>query len=321
MDNLCHTLVGAALAESGLKRRTPLATATLLIGANLPDLDAFAYAWGNLAALEFRRGWTHGVLAMAVLPVALAGGMVAWDVLVRRRSGVSKLRQPAMFGQLLLLSFIAVWSHPLLDLLNTYGVRLLMPFSGRWFHGDALFIIDLWVWLALGLGVWLSRRAARRHAPPSAIVFPARLALAGVVVYATAMSIVSWRTRSNLQEQLARAGSEARVLMAAPIPLNPAKRELVVLQGQEYRRGIARAWDAAGWASSDAVPVRGAGAAGDLAAESELGQRFLGWSRLPFFGPVPEGSADPAAVRISDFRYARPGADSWASVVVRLPGR
>ena len=31
MDNLCHTLVGAALAEAGLRKKTPLATATLLI--------------------------------------------------------------------------------------------------------------------------------------------------------------------------------------------------------------------------------------------------------------------------------------------------
>ena len=105
------------------------------------------------------------------------------------------------------------------------------------------------------------------------------------------------------------------------MPVNPVKREVVVLQGQEYRSGVARAWDAAGWAPTETVPVRGAGAAGELAAESEVGRRFLGWSRLPFFAPVPEGSADPSAVRISDFRYARPGADSWASVVVRLPGR
>ena len=43
MDNVCHTLVGAALAESGLGRRTSLGFATLLIGANLPDLDVLAY--------------------------------------------------------------------------------------------------------------------------------------------------------------------------------------------------------------------------------------------------------------------------------------
>ncbi len=42
MDPLAHTLFGAALAESGLKRRSRYATATLLIGANLPDIDVVA---------------------------------------------------------------------------------------------------------------------------------------------------------------------------------------------------------------------------------------------------------------------------------------
>ncbi len=29
-----------------------------------------------------------------------------------------------------------------MDWLNSYGVRLLMPFSNRWFYGDALYIVD-----------------------------------------------------------------------------------------------------------------------------------------------------------------------------------
>ena len=41
-------------------------------------------------------------------------------------------------------------THPVLDWLNNYGIRLLMPFSPRWFYGDAVFIIDPWLWLALG---------------------------------------------------------------------------------------------------------------------------------------------------------------------------
>ena len=72
MDNLAHTLAGAALAKAGLDRRTPLATPTLLIAANLPDVDVLSYLRDPLFALTFRRGWTHGILAMAVLPVMLA---------------------------------------------------------------------------------------------------------------------------------------------------------------------------------------------------------------------------------------------------------
>ena len=68
------SLVGLALAESGLKRRTSLATATLLIGANFPDIDVVAVPLG--AGFQYRRGITHGFLALALLPFVLAGIML-----------------------------------------------------------------------------------------------------------------------------------------------------------------------------------------------------------------------------------------------------
>ena len=166
MDPLTHTLFGGVLAETGLKHRlkdhSTWAMATLMIGANLPDIDVVSYFWGSDVALGFRRGWTHGVLALLVLPVLLT-----WLVLAaqrwRSRRGASKRAGPPIDArQLLLLSTIAVWSHPLLDWLNTYGVRVLMPFSGEWFYGDALFIIDPWVWLALGGPLFLVHSASRR---------------------------------------------------------------------------------------------------------------------------------------------------------------
>ena len=44
MDNLTHTLYGFALAKAGLERTAKQATAALLIGANLPDIDLAAIA-------------------------------------------------------------------------------------------------------------------------------------------------------------------------------------------------------------------------------------------------------------------------------------
>ena len=157
MENLSHTLLGAAIAETRLAKRTPLAMATALVGTNLPDLDVIAYLGGSDAALLHRRGWTHGPLAMVLLPLALAGPVLAWDRWVRRRWRPDAA--PARPGPLLLVAALSVWSHPALDWLNTYGVRLLMPFDGRWFYGDALFIADPWLWLVLGGAVVLARRS------------------------------------------------------------------------------------------------------------------------------------------------------------------
>src|SRR5690349_11617106 len=65
MDNVCHTLVGAALGEAGLKRGTRLGLVTLMIASNLPDLDVLVFLTST-PSVAFRRGWTHGVLAQAV---------------------------------------------------------------------------------------------------------------------------------------------------------------------------------------------------------------------------------------------------------------
>jgi inner membrane protein len=148
LDPIAHTFTGAALAASGLRRTTPLATATLLIGANAPDVDVVSAFGAPFESFAFRRGWTHGVLALAILPLIVAALILVWDRWVRRRENPSPA--PARAGPILGLAALAVLTHPALDWLNNYGLRWLMPFDGRWFYGDAVYIIDPWIWLGFG---------------------------------------------------------------------------------------------------------------------------------------------------------------------------
>ena len=154
MDPLAHTLVGASLAETGLKRATPLAATTLIIGASMPDVDGLAQLVSFDVALGVRRGWTHGVLGIALLPWLLTAGVLLFDGLVRRRW--KPAAPPARSGAILRLAYLSVFTHPCLDWLNTYGIRLLMPFDGRWFYGDSVFIVDPWIWLLAGSAVVLA---------------------------------------------------------------------------------------------------------------------------------------------------------------------
>ena len=84
-----------------------------------------------------------------------------FDRLVRRM-GRAVLPSTVQPGQVLLLAVLSIVSHPILDTLNTYGVRWLMPFQGDWYYGDTLFIVDPWLWLMLAVGVVAS--AARADA-------------------------------------------------------------------------------------------------------------------------------------------------------------
>jgi inner membrane protein len=314
MDNLCHTLVGAALGEAGLKRATPLATATLLVGANLPDVDAVTYVFSDApTSFAFRRGWTHGALAMAVLPLVLAGAMLAWDRFVRRRRKPEET--PARFRPLLLLAFVSVLSHPLLDFLNTYGVRLLYPFSRRWFYGDALFIVDPWVWTALAFGiVWSAVRRRRRHPRPES---PARVLLGMTAVYVAAMLVSSAVGRGLVRGAAQEGGLSPGRAIVSPQALDPVRRTVSLEVPGGYRVGSLR-WlpRPAVSLGPDFIPRNDRDPRALAAAHTRDGSRFLVWARFPYFQIRPEG--DATVVTIQDARY--PGdVGSWALVRVRLP--
>jgi len=91
MDNICHTLVGAAFGEAGLKRHTRFGNATLMIAANFPDVDVLAFAT-DIPAVALRRGWTHGVLGQALLPLVLTAVMLGVDRMFRAQDDRPPIR-------------------------------------------------------------------------------------------------------------------------------------------------------------------------------------------------------------------------------------
>lgn len=219
MDNICHTLVGLAASRAGLKSRTALATATLAIAANLPDIDVLAFAT-SVPAVAIRRGVTHGVVAQALLPLGF--GLLMYGLGRRRHRDVR-------LGWLLALSYFGVLSHVFLDFLNTYGVRLLTPFSNRWFYGDAVFIIDPWLWLVLGLGTFAARKGRR---------WPARAALTLATIYIAVMLVSARAARAIVEERWVEAvGSAPLKLMVGPAPFNPLRKTIIVDAGESYIRG------------------------------------------------------------------------------------
>ncbi|WP_271078042.1 metal-dependent hydrolase [Aurantiacibacter sp. MUD61] len=163
MDNLTHSLVGALIGQTGLKKKTGLAMPALIIGANLPDVDAACFFWlEGTEHLGFRRGITHGPPALILLPLILAGLLWGWDRWQASRGKRPEGRVPVHFGWLYGLAFLGALTHPALDWLNVYGIRFLEPFSSQWFYGDTLFIIDLFLWVLMGFGLWFSLRKEKR---------------------------------------------------------------------------------------------------------------------------------------------------------------
>lgn len=309
MDPVCHTLVGLGLGHAGLKRRTPLALTTLALAANAPDIDIGVLATDTLA-VYFRRGWTHGPPAMIVLPIALTGLMLLADRWRRRRHPDAP---PAVPRELLLLAAIGTWTHPLLDYMNSYGIRLLMPFSGRWFYGDALYIVDPWLYLMLGGGVWAAWRASRAGRDGRR---PARIALAAAVAYIALMYGSNLWARAAVADGLARAGRPGARFMVTPVAVNPLRREVLVDLGDRYEKGFlvfapAPVFRPAGYG----LEVNADHPAARAAAETPLARQYLTWSRFPFF-VVTEGAAGTEVI-LNDARYSDPsGTYGWAGLRV-----
>jgi inner membrane protein len=305
MDNLCHTLTGAAIGEAGLRRRTRLASPTLMIASNLPDLDVLVFAT-SILPVSFRRGWTHGVLAQALLPVALAAVML----LVARLRPAKAGAPPVDARYLLLFSYVGVLLHVGMDWLNNYGVRLLMPFAPQWFYGDTLFIIDPWLWATLGAGVWLARRRGMPQVARGALVVAA-LYVGLMVVSARAARVVvreAW---------LAANGTAPQALMVGPMPVTPFQRAVIVDAGDRYVTGTFSWWPTEVRFDRRNIPKRD----GDprvAAARADPGIRgFLVFARFPYW--MLEEIEGGTRVSVSDVRFGQvPGRDRFVvSTIVR----
>lgn len=311
MDNLCHTLVGWGMGEAGLKQKTRYGNAALMVAANLPDIDVLVFLT-DTPSVEFRRGWTHGILAQLLLPIALTAILVAIDWL-RRRRAAPDTGPPLRVGWLLALGYAGVYSHVGLDYLNNYGVRLLAPFDWRWFYGDAVFIADLWLWLALAAGVWLSRRRVSTRPARGALIFATAYVIAMLLSAQAARGLVrdAWRTAR---------GTEPRRLMVGPLPITPNTRTVIVDAGDHYETGTFQWWPLGVTFDPMTVPKADSGPAVEAARRTRLVSAYLVWARFPYWVemPAPQGTR----VGVRDMRFGGAlGGRMTASVVVPASGQ
>ena len=153
MDGLTHSLVGLTAAKAGLERLSPYATAVCILSANAPDADVVSvFFGGRWVLLQHHRGLTHSIVGTLVL------GLLIPSILFGTERAIAKWRKrpPRIrYRGLVLASLIAAATHPLMDWTNNYGVRPLLPWDGRWFYGDLVFIVDPYMLLVLGGAAFL----------------------------------------------------------------------------------------------------------------------------------------------------------------------
>lgn len=186
MEPITHFLTGACLGRAGLNRKTALATLTLTLAAEAPDLDVVGRFWGRAFGFEHHRGFTHSFLGTPI-DAALVIGFVY--LIWRLRGRKTKFPDlPPRWGLLFLYACLAGLSHILLDFTNNYGVRPFWPFSEKWYSWDIVFIVEPVMLGLLVLGLIVpslfslidAEVGSRRRGPRGRVA--ATLALAGVVL-------------------------------------------------------------------------------------------------------------------------------------------
>lgn len=214
MDSLSQLALGAAVGVAVMGRRTAVWKAALWGGicGTLPDLDAFYDHGDPISNMTLHRGNSHALFWLTLLAPVIAGA-VAW-----------LHREGHQWRRWCVAVWLALVTHPLLDLMTVYGTQLLRPFTDHPYGVGSIFIIDPLYTLPLlvGLGVAL---ASKR---PGALRWNAAgLALSTLYLgwSFAAQQYVERAARESLRAQ----GTEVQHLLVTPTPFNTVLWRIVAV--------------------------------------------------------------------------------------------
>ena len=213
------------MGRAGLNRKTALATLTLTLAAEAPDLDIIGgLLRGPAFGFAHHRGFTHSFLG-----VPLDAFVVVAFVYLLWRLGGRKIKDPKLpprWGLLFLYACLAGLSHILLDFTNNYGIRPFWPFSEKWYSWDIVFIFEpvMFGFLLLGLIVpaffaLIDAEVGARHCGPRGRI-AATLALIAVVLMWT-LRDYEHRRAVNALEARTYEGTDPTRASAYPSLANP----------------------------------------------------------------------------------------------------
>ncbi len=218
MDPITHTLIGAALGNAFFRR--PLGRAAvpvMALASNLPDVDVAVHFTLSPTAVLLRRSFSHSLFTIPALCALLAILMSrAWPGIGRR----------ALFGACLAGALV----HVFFDLVNSFGVVLLWPFSGWRPELAMVFIIDFFLTglLLLPLLACLPRRLRPRLQAAS------RAGLAAAAAYLILCGAARFQAGRLLAEQSAALEPPPDFTYVFPEPLGPQRWRGVARQGGAY---------------------------------------------------------------------------------------
>ena len=194
MDIVTHAMMGLVGASPAFQTH-PIGAVAFVFGSVAPDLDAFSRVFGKNAFMRFHQTYSHS------LPIILCTLNLIWAIAKLLGVDLSEI----LFGL-----GCGMFFHSLLDVSNTYGIKLFAPFSNKRYSLEWVFFIDLSV-IAFtgGLLVWLVW--ILRVDPGSSSVFQiGTIFWVGVTIY--------WSLKSILKKRSMKVGDDSLLVPCAFFP-------------------------------------------------------------------------------------------------------
>jgi inner membrane protein len=300
MEPVTHALTSFALGRAGLDKITRAATPILLVSGLIADVDWVTRLAGADVFLRGHRTVTHSLVgSVAIIAVVAATSWFAGRKYPKFAVGIF----PAFA-----ICTIGVAAHLLLDMLNGYGVKLLWPFSPKWYAWDLADSVDSWILFFLLAGLLLPelfrlvleeigskpKRHGRQRGAIVGLVFVA-LVIAG-------RAFAHERAIAHLDSREYRGQTPLEVA-AFPRPSNPLLWSGVVetdnaIFNLEVPLGPGREFDAEAadvhFKPEPSVTLKNA-------VSSSAAIEFLNFARFPLASVQPQG--DGFQVRLRDMRF------------------
>lgn len=223
MDSVSQFALGAALGVAVMGRRTSVWKAALWGGVcgTLPDLDAFIDHGDPISNVTLHRAQSHSLFYLTLLAPLLAWP-IAW---LHGQAGLWRRWWLAMW--------LALITHPLLDLMTVYGTQLARPFTDHPYAVGSIFVIDPLYTLPLlvGLALALSARSPRGLRWNQAGLALSTVYLAWSVI---AQQHVTGVARQSLQAQ----GLPSERLLVTPTAFNTVLWRVLAVTPDGYVEGF-----------------------------------------------------------------------------------
>ncbi|MCE8053709.1 metal-dependent hydrolase [Halomonas daqingensis] len=228
MDTLTQAALGAAVGGTVLGRR--LGRKAVLIGAalgTLPDFDVFLDYGDAVLNVTEHRGFTHSLFVLTGFGTLLA-------LLARRFAPARDIT----LGRWWAFFVLCLVTHPLLDVLTTYGTQLWWPLNVRPSAWPVVFIIDPLYTLPLLVGIGFAMATGNGFRGPA-------WGLALSCAYLTFAMLAKGVVEHRLEPVLAEHGIEEAPRLVQPTPFNTLLWRATIIDGDRHYETLVGLFDGA----------------------------------------------------------------------------